>query len=292
MAGRTVVRFLIAVLLLLASASGFSIAQPSAAPPAKSCGEVITIETHERTTTRYALAQGAPVQEARIALVLLVGGGGNINLDDKGCPRSLSRNVLMRMGPLFHGAGFDTALVDAPSDYSDGDGLAEFRIAPQHADDLGKVILDVRTRTNASVWLLGHSRGTISATNAGARLSGPVAPDGLVLMSPMMSGDPRARKVLARQSVFDLPLEAIKAPVLVVGHAADNCERSPAGLMEKITARTQAAREQVATVSGGPIKPGRPPSLSACEVGEPHDFVDQELETATGIMRFIRGGSY
>jgi hypothetical protein len=108
----------------------------------------------------------------------------------------------------------------------------------------------------------------------------------------MMSGDPRARKVLARQSVFDLPLEAIKAPVLVVGHAADNCERSPAGLMEKVTARTQAAREQVATVTGGPIKPGRPPSLSACEVREPHDFVDQESETAAGIVRFIRGGNY
>jgi len=72
-------------------------------------------------------------------------------------------------------------------------------------------------------------------------------------MSAMMSGDPRARKVLARQSVFDLPLEAIKTPVLVLGHAADNCERSPAGLMEKITARTQATRKQAVTVTGGPI---------------------------------------
>ena len=154
------------------------------------------------------------------------------------------------------------------------------------------MILDLRTRTNASVWLVGHSRGTISAVNAVARLSGLAAPDGLVLMSAMMSGDPRARKILARQSVFALPLKAIKTPVLVVGHATDNCEHSPAGLMEKITARTQAAREQVTTVSGGPIKPSRTPSLSACEVGEPHDFVDQESETAAGIARFIRGGSY
>ena len=186
-------RSLIVALLLLASASGLSIAQPSAAPPANSCGEVVSIETHDRTTTRYTLARapGAPAEDARIALVLLVGGGENINLDDKGCPRSLSRNVRMR--PLFHNAGFVTALVDAPSDVSDGDGLAEFRIAPQHADDLGKVILDLRTRTNASVWLMGHSRGTISATNAGARLSGPAAPDGVVLLSAMMSGDPRAK---------------------------------------------------------------------------------------------------
>ena len=185
---------MIVVLLLLVSASGVSIAQPSAAPPVNGCGEVMTIETHDRATTRYTLAraQGAPAQDARIALVLLVGGGGNINLDDKGCPQSLSRNVPMRIRPLFHGEGFVTALVDAPSDLSGGDGLAGFRVAPQHADDLGKVIADVRTRTNGSFWLVGHSRGTISAANAAARLSGPVAPDGLVLMSAMMSGDARA----------------------------------------------------------------------------------------------------
>lgn len=287
-------RSLIFVLLFLVSAIGVSIAQPNAVPPAGGCGEVVTIETHDRTTTRYTLAraQGAPAQGARIALVLLVGGGGNLNLDDKGCPRSLSRNVLMRMLPLFHGAGFVTALVDAPSDSLGGDGLAEFRITPQHADDLAKVIIDVRTRTSGSVWLVGHSRGTISAANAAARLSGPAAPGGMVLMSAMMSGDARARKVLAKQAVFDLPLEAIKTPVLVVGHAADNCDRSPAGLMENITARTQGVREQVATVSGGPIKPGRTPNLSACEVREPHDYVDQEAEVAAGIVRFIRGGSY
>ena len=92
--------------------------------------------------------------------------------------------------------------------------------------------------------------------------------------------------------MFDLRLEAIKMPVLVVGHAADNCVRSPAGLMGNITARTQGVREQVATVTGGPISPARPPVLSACEGREPHDYVDQESEVAAGIVRFIRGGSY
>ena len=62
--------------------------------------------------------------------------------------------------------------------------------------------------------------------------------------------------------------------------------------MENITARTQGVREQVATVTGGLIKPGRTPNLSACEVREPHDYVDQEVEVAAGIVRFIRGGSY
>lgn len=289
-----IIRFWVLPLSLVGMAVGLSMAQPYATQPDGRCGELITVETHDRTTTRYSLAPPGVgrAESAPITLMLLIGGGGNINLDAKGCPRSLSRNVLMRMMPIFHAAGFSTAVVDAPSDSSDGDGLAAFRTTPQHAEDLGKVIADVRARTNGAVWLVGHSRGTISAANAAARPTGAGAADGVILLSAMMSGDPRARKPLARQSLFELPLKSITAPVLIIGHAADNCERSPAELMEKITAGTQGARKQVATVTGGPIQPGRPINLAACEVRQPHDFVDQEADIAAGIIRFIRGESF
>jgi hypothetical protein len=107
---------------------------------ATACGEVVTIETHDRTATRYALAypQPAPPQGVRVALVLLVGGGGHPDLDEQGCPRALTGNSLVRSLPLFHGAGFATALVDAPSDHWGEDGLAGFRVAAEHAEDLGK----------------------------------------------------------------------------------------------------------------------------------------------------------
>jgi hypothetical protein len=191
-------RFLIVALLLLIAAPSDSRAQPAAAPTA-SCGDVRTIETHNRSATRYASApprdaqkQDAPDQDAPIALILLVGGGGNLDLDEQGCPRSLMRNTLVRMLPALQRAGFITALVDAPSDFPGDDGLAGFRIAPEHADDLGKAIADLRTWTKAAVWVVGHSRGTISAANAAARLAAPSAPDGVVLLSAMMAGDARA----------------------------------------------------------------------------------------------------
>lgn len=288
-------RFSVFAALLLVSATAASLAQSNAAPQADGCGEVVTIETHGRTTTRYALAhpQGAPAQGGRIALVLLVGGGGHLDLDDKGCPRALTGNSLVRSLPHFHGAGFVTALVDAPSDHPGEDGLAGLRITTQHADDLGKVIADVRTRTNAPVWLVGTSRGTISAVNAAARLSGPSAPEGLVLTSALMSGFSGGRKLWVAQTVFDLPLEAIRVPVLVVGHAADQCIRSPPSLMGDITARTNGAREQVVTVTGGPGSPaGAAPSVEACEGRAPHGFIQQEAAVAAGIARFIRGESY
>ena len=62
--------------------------------------------------------------------------------------------------------------------------------------------------------------------------------------------------------------------------------------MGNITARTAGVREQLATVTGGPTNPGRPPGLPACEVREPHDFADQESGVAAGIIRFMRGGNY
>jgi pimeloyl-ACP methyl ester carboxylesterase len=251
---------------------------------------VVRIDTHDRTATRYALAYPKSVAPS-IALVLLVGGGGYLDLDDAGCPRALKGNSLVRSRRLFNDAGFITALVDAPSDHHDNDGLAGFRTATQHAEDLGKVIADLRARTKANVWLVGTSRGSISAVNAAARLSGPFAPDGIVLTSALMSGQSNAKKAWVAQTVFDLPLEAIRVPVLVIGHVADKCVRSPADLMGKITARTNGVREQVITVTGGPGITGTT-SIEACEGRSPHGYVDQEAEVVAGIARFVRGGNY
>ena len=92
--------------------------------------------------------------------------------------------------------------------------------------------------------------------------------------------------------MFYANLEAIRIPVLVIGHTADNCVRSPADQMINVTAKTRGSRQQTAAVTGGPVAPGRSPSLAACEVREPHDFVDQEAEVAAGIARFMQGGNY
>ncbi len=254
---------------------------------AQTCGEVVTIPTHGNTTTRYAFASPP---DAKGALVLLAGGGGHLDLDDKGCPRALTGNSLVRSIAHFHALGFATALVDAPSDYPGDDGLGGFRIAAEHADDLGKIIAHVRVRAKVPVWLAGTSRGSISAANAAARLSGPAAADGVVLTSALMVGD-RGKKAWVAQTLFDVALESIKMPVLVIGHADDKCLRSPPSEMERITARTNGAREQVVTVTGGPGRSGAP-SLAACEGRAPHGFADQEAEVAAGIARFIAGGKY
>lgn len=112
-----------------------------------------------------------------------------------------------------------------------------------------------------------------------------------MLTSALMSGQSGAKKRWVEQTVFDPPLENIRLPVLVVGHGADNCIRSPANIMAKIVARTQGVRQQIVTVTGGPDYTG-PAGVDAYEGRAPHGFVDQETEVAAGIARFIRGGEY
>jgi len=258
------------------------------------CGEVITVATRSNSTIAYSLAPPTSADSPGngAALVLLTGGPGFVDLDANGCARKLTGNSLVRSRKLFHDAGFATAPVDAPPGYRGEDGLGGYRLAPQHAEDLGKVIADVRSRTKLHVWLVGTSRGAISAANAAGRLKGAEAPDGLILTSPVTSGRTGGQKAWVAQTVLGAPLSAIQMPVLVVVHAADTCIRTPPKLAGQITARTNGLREQTVTVSGGSSRAFGPPSVEACRGESPHGFLGKEAEVAAGMARFIRGARY
>ena len=248
------------------------------------------MRTHDATSTRYALAlPPAAAPRPRVALVLMVGGGGDLRMNDRGCAQALDGNPLVRAIPQFLDNGLATVLVDAPSDHPGEEGLAGFRLAPAHAEDIGRVIADARARTGAPVWLAGHSRGTISVANAAARLEGAQAPDGIVLMSAMMVG---GAKSYVAQTVFDARLEAVRMPVLMLGHADDRCVRSPAGAMTRVLARTEGAREQVVVLVGGSPPVGAAANIDACGARQPHGFFNLDEAVAAGVARFVRGGTY
>jgi len=254
------------------------------------CGEVVTVAVHADTTIRYTLQPAAGGGETpAVTLALFAGGSGHVDLDADGCPRGLRGNSLVRSIPLFNSAGFVTALVDARSDHHGPDGLGGHRIHPDHAADLGRVIADLRARTRGAVWLVGTSRGTISVVNAAARLAGPLAPDGIVLTSAVTVGTQAGWVAWTAQTVFDLPLQDIRMPVLIVGHADDTCLRSPASQMERIVARTNGVREQVVTLTGGPGGAGLS-AAQACQGRSPHGFLGHEEAVVEGIARFVRGG--
>ncbi len=121
-------------------------------------------------------------------------------------------------------------------------------------------------------------------------MRGANAPDGVVLASAMLQGEPSKRRPWVSQTVFDTGRKVITGALLLVGHAADNCARSLPERLDAAVQGSHAVRLQVVRMTGGPRSVGRAPSLSTCEVHEAHDFVDQDDEFAQGVLRFVRGG--
>ncbi|WIT13458.1 alpha/beta hydrolase [Paucibacter sediminis] len=268
-----------AACLLAGAALGAQASEP--------CGTLHSLATHAGTSARYALAMPAGARPPLTTLVLLAGGSGHVDLDERSaCARALKGNALVRSQPLFVAAGFATVVLDAPSDQHGEDGLAGFRSAPAHAQDLALLIAALRQRMGGGpVWLVGTSRGTISAANAAARLSPEAGPDGLVLSSALMAGQPGARKPWVAQSVFDLPLQAIRQPLLLIAHEGDSCPRSPPALMPRLAEQAvAAARVQQVLLRGGP---GAAAGSDACEGRAPHGFVGQEAELVQAVRQFI-----
>lgn len=255
---------------------------------AAACGERVEVPTHDATVTPYVLALPPDGVPLRAVAVLLPGGDGHLRLGHDGCPRALGGNFLVRSAALLQQRGMATALVDVPSDHRGADGLAGFRNGQAHAHDLGLVIADLRLRVKAPVWVIGTSRGSISAANAAARLAGgPSAPDGVVLSAVVTAGAP-SRKPWTTQTVHDLPLAAVVAPAFLIGHAQDHCRRSPASGMTRVLESLGSARKQMLIVQGGPwdaATAARDPG--ACEGRSPHGFFGQEAEAVNAIVRFI-----
>jgi len=135
--GSRAIRVLLALGVLVAATA-------AAAQDARRCGEVASIATHDGTTTRYAYVSPSGAAGPPITLMLLAGGSGHVDLDDQGCPRALRGNSLVRFISLFGAGGFGTALVDAPSDHLGQDGLGGFRIDAAHAEDLGRIVAELR----------------------------------------------------------------------------------------------------------------------------------------------------
>lgn len=251
------------------------------------CGETVTLSVRGQTLAysyRPPDTDSAPIA----ALVLLPGGGGVLDLDEMGCARALTGNTLTRNVARLRAAGFATALVDAPSDHRGDDGLGGFRANLDHANDLGAVITSVRSLSPLPIYVVGSSRGTISAVNAAARLSENSAPAGVILFSPITSGFVGGRKPWVAQTVFDLPLGNIRQPILVVAHEGDACVRTPPAKARDILPRTNGSVEEMVMVTSGQGTDPGVRGVQACQGRMPHGFGGEDERVVKLISDFVR----
>jgi len=245
--------------------------------------EVVNVEVRPGATMRYLAV--TPGGQPRAGVILFAGGNGALRLSPSGSIGNLRLNFLIRSREQFARQGLFVAALDAASDRQGGMN-GEIRLSEQHAQDIGKVIADVRNRAGgAAVWLIGTSAGTLSAVNAGARLSGAdpaMRPAGIVLTSTMTTlGAPECGK-----TVYDAALGEIRVPVVVVSHENDGCPCSPGN--SAVGARLLAACSRAPAKEHKIFAGGSAPISGPCDAQAPHGYFGIEDSVVEFIADWIR----
>ncbi len=221
--------------------------------------EAINLPTRPGVTLAILFSAAAhPVA----SLILFPGGFGLV--------RAVRNNFLIRVVPNFAALDFNVAVADAPSDQPNGmsDG---FRMGDAAAEDIAAVIAFLRQRAAVPVWLVGTSRGTVSAASVGVRL-GPSRVAGVVLTSTVWAG-----------SIAQVPLEQLRVPTLLVHNHDDGCRESPFDYAPLgLNRLTGAPAKELIAVSGGMLRSG------PCEALSPHGYYGIEDQVVPRIAAWIK----
>lgn len=212
-----------------------------------------------------------PTEGAKATVLLLSGGTGGMGFKDG---RPQSANFLVRSRDLFRAEGLNVALLGNPSDKRQLDDA--WRTSETHRTDVAQVLQDIQRRgATQPVWLVGTSRGTISAAALGIGLPQQVA--GLVLTASVTSFQVPA--AVPRQA-----LDQIRLPVLVYHHRGDACRITQAHEAERIVRGLQNAPvKKLWLVEGGDNPTGDP-----CEALHWHGFIGMEETAVKDMASWIR----
>ena len=179
-------------------------------------------------------------------------------------------NFLLRVADDFVAAGITVAVAEAPSDHAGGMD-DPFRASAEQAADTAAIVAFLESRATLPVWLIGTSKGTISAANAAVRL-GPRQIAGVVLTSAVWSG-----------GMQTVPLGEIRVPTLIVHNRHDECPASPFDRAEPALAELTAApaKQLIAVTSSARL-------ASACEARSPHGYLGIEDQVVASIVAWIK----
>lgn len=192
------------------------------------------------------------------SLVLFPGGDGVY--------MTAQKNFLLRIAPDLVRQGFSVFVADVPSDHASGI-TTSFRLGTGHADAIGAIVALAKSRAAAPVWLIGTSRGSVSAANGAFRLGHAI--NGLVLTSSVWAS-----------GMAGIPLDKLTVPVLIVHNRDDSCQESPFAGAENAMRLITAPHELVA-VAGGQSRG------SACQAMSPHGYLGIEQQVIVPMAAFI-----
>ena len=245
-----------------------------AAPLGAGAEEIVTVSGRADATQSYLLLHDAPPPVA--VAVLFPGGEGLLGLRVEGGAVKFRQhgNFLVRTRALMRDRQVGIAIVDSPSDQQRAGMDDGFRTGRAHVADVAAVVKDLKQRfPGAKIFLIGTSRGTISAAYAGRALNGAI--DGVILTSTVFYGPRRGGGI----GIASFDFAAIKAPLLFVHHRYDGCGSCPYHAAENL-GRTYP----LITVMGG-----KPAESGPCEPFAAHGYFGKEPETIAAIRSWMLG---
>lgn len=207
------------------------------------------------------------------ALILFPGGNGArpFKMTDGGVVSGW--NFLVRSSGNFVQSGFAVFTVTPPSDHSTGMSTG-FRESTEHAEDIASLLSYLELLGYDRIFLIGNSRGTLSAASLGTRLKDSHL-KGIILTSTLEYDN----------FLRWLPLEQLQLPVLMVHHRDDACRVSS---IEE--ARTTRARLSATTaVDFTEVNGGAYPRSAPCDNLSAHGFFGVEEKVVRIIADWIGG---
>lgn len=248
-----------------------------AAPAWAAEARLVSVKTPRGATQAFILIK--PDKPAA-SVILFAGGHGALGLKDAASMKWGARNFLVRSRDKFAAQNLMVAVVDTPSDRTQGMN-AIFRMGGAHAGDIAAVAAHLKKEAYVPVWLVGTSMGTFSAA-AGA--IGGKGIDGLVLTSAITRSKPDWKIAQShRDGVASMPLTQVKVPTLILFHRDDGCDITPAADAPKLAKRLSNARKVETVLLTG----GSPPISEPCEAQSAHGFLGIEAQAVNTIAKFI-----
>ena len=234
--------------------------------------EIRTIPTRPGVTMAF-LVMTPERHGLRDALILFPGGNGAgpYKLSNEGVVSGWS--FLVRSADSFVRSGLSVITVNPPSDHPTGMSTG-FRESAEHAEDIAALAAYLEQQGYQRIFLVGNSRGTISATSLGTRLKdGHIK--GVILTSSLEYDN----------FMFWFPLEKLHLPVLMVHHRDDACRVSSFEEAEK----TRTALRSHTTVDFTEVGGGAYPRSAPCDNLSAHGFFGVEDKVVQVITDWVGG---
>ncbi len=237
--------------------------------------EVVVLASRPGVTQSFLIA--SPSKAPQAIAILFPGSGGFIHIRREEEKINFDNdNFLVRSRGEFTSRGVGAVIIDAPSDQQENWGMTdEFRRGQQHFTDVSAVVKELGKRfSSLPVFLIGTSRGSLSAAALGARFGPQIA--GVVLTASMFRpAGARSREPGRGLSGFDY--STIKTALLFVHHVSDLCSVTPYADAARLV-----DQYPLITVFGG-----RSPQSEPCGPLSAHGFFGREADTVEQIVNWM-----